>query len=174
MNIAISIQSLKKTFGTSEIFEDFSLDVEFGKITAIFGPNGAGKSTLLNILAGVVSRDSGKFNIKDFNHFEFSYIFQNYRESLLPWRTSFENLALPLQIQKKRVATTWTFGEVGCGINQACNLSDSDVRVGDAVVGDNGRHGILVIKNTPIFQSNWFDRFLRCLRHEPAADAQER
>ncbi len=101
MKIAVSVQNLKKSFNGIEVFRDFSVEVEQGKITAIFGPNGSGKSTLLNILSGVVVKDGGKFKITDFSHFEFSYIFQNYRESLLPWRTNFENLALPLQIQNK-------------------------------------------------------------------------
>lgn len=101
MNIAISVKNLKKSFNNTEVFKDFSISIEQGKITAIFGPNGSGKSTLLNILSGIIPKDEGGFNIDNFSHFEFSYIFQNYRESLLPWRTNFENIALPLEIQKK-------------------------------------------------------------------------
>ena len=56
---------------------------------------------MLNILSGIITKDGGKFEIENFNHFEFSYIFQNYRETLLPWRTNFENIALPLEIQNK-------------------------------------------------------------------------
>ncbi|MFZ5365388.1 MAG: ABC transporter ATP-binding protein [Patescibacteria group bacterium] len=101
MNIAISATNLKKTFNGTEVFRDFTVEIEKCKITAIFGPNGSGKSTLLNILSGLIFKDGGDFKIENFNHFEFSYIFQNYRESLLPWRTNFENLALPLEIQGK-------------------------------------------------------------------------
>ena len=101
MKVAISVQNLKKSFNNTEVFKDFSISIEQGKITTIFGPNGSGKSTLLNILSGIVKEDGGDFQIQDFNLFEFSYIFQNYRESLLPWRTNFDNLALPLEIQHK-------------------------------------------------------------------------
>src|SRR3989338_1721854 len=101
MSAVISAQNLKKSFNNTEVFEDFSIDFEQGKITAIFGPNGSGKSTLLNTLSGILHKEGGESTIKDFNHFQFSYIFQNYRESLLPWRTNFDNLALPLQIQNK-------------------------------------------------------------------------
>jgi len=101
MNTVISVQNLKKSFNNTKVLEDFSIEVEQGKITAIFGPNGSGKSTLLNILSGIIKKDGGNFSIDNFNHFEFSYIFQNYRESLLPWRTNFENVALPLEIQNK-------------------------------------------------------------------------
>jgi len=101
MDTIISARILKKTFNGIEVFRDFSIEIEKGKITAIIGPNGSGKSTLLNIFSGLVLKDGGDFKIENFNHFEFSYIFQNYRESLLPWRTNFENLALPLEIQGK-------------------------------------------------------------------------
>lgn len=101
MNVAISVQNIKKSFNNTEVFRDFSINVEQGKITGIFGPNGSGKSTLLNILSGIITSDGGNFHLDNFNHFEFSYIFQNYRESLLPWRTNFENIALPLEIQNK-------------------------------------------------------------------------
>jgi len=101
MNPAISVQNLKKTFNNTEVFQDFSIDIEQGKITAIFGPNGSGKSTLLNILSGVIKGDENNFRIENFNRFEFSYIFQNYRDSLLPWRTNFENVSFPLEIQNK-------------------------------------------------------------------------
>jgi len=101
MSVVIYAQNLKKSYNHTEVFQDFSISVEQSKITAIFGPNGSGKSTLLNILSGVVTKDSGSFHIENFDHFQFSYIFQNYRESLLPWRTNFENVALPLEIQNK-------------------------------------------------------------------------
>ena len=101
MIAVISVQNLNKSFNNTEVLKDFSIEVEQGKITAIFGPNGSGKSTLLNILSGIITKDGGSFSIENFNHFEFSYIFQNYRESLLPWRTNFENVALPLEIQNK-------------------------------------------------------------------------
>ena len=99
MNTAISIKKINKSFGGTEILRDFDIDIEAGKITAVFGPNGSGKSTLLNILAGLVPKDSGEYSIKNGDKFKISYIFQNYRESLLPWRNNFENLAFPLEIQ---------------------------------------------------------------------------
>lgn len=101
MDVAIYAKNLKKSFNHTEVFRDFSISVEQGKITAILGPNGSGKSTLLNVLSGIVTKDGGSSHIENFSHFEFSYIFQNYRESLLPWRTNFENVALPLEIQNK-------------------------------------------------------------------------
>lgn len=100
MSSDVSIRDLRKSFDGLQIFDNLNIDFDSKKITAIFGPNGSGKSTLFNILSGIVSKDSGDFKINDFNLFDFSYIFQNYRTSLFPWRTNFENLALPLEVQK--------------------------------------------------------------------------
>ncbi len=100
MNPAISIKNLKKSYNGTEVFRDFTMTIERNKISAIFGPNGSGKSTILNILSGILSKESGDIYINDFNRFRTSYIFQNYRESLLPWRTNFENIALPLEVQR--------------------------------------------------------------------------
>ena len=95
----IRIENLKKSYGKIEIFKDLNFTIGSKKITVIFGPNGSGKSTLLNILAGLVPKDIGEYSIENGGKFKISYIFQNYRESLLPWRNNFENLAFPLEIQ---------------------------------------------------------------------------
>jgi len=100
MSKAITIKNLNKSFRGKEIFRDLDLEVNANKITAVFGPNGCGKSTLFNILTGVTRQDSGTHQITNLNQFNFSYIFQNYRDSLLPWRKNYKNLALPLQIRK--------------------------------------------------------------------------
>lgn len=101
MSGSISIRGLKKKYGQEQIFADFNLELTGNSIAAIFGPNGSGKSTLLNILSGVVQADAGIVRVENRDQFSSSYIFQNYRESLLPWRTNSANLALPLNIQKK-------------------------------------------------------------------------
>ncbi|MCK9443649.1 MAG: ATP-binding cassette domain-containing protein [Tissierellaceae bacterium] len=61
----LMVRKLSKSFnkGTDNeisIFNDFDLDIEKNKCTAIIGPNGCGKSTLLNIISGTISLDKGK------------------------------------------------------------------------------------------------------------------
>ncbi len=41
------------------VFEDLSLDIPGGTLTALLGPNGSGKTTLLHIILGVLSPASG-------------------------------------------------------------------------------------------------------------------
>lgn len=80
----IEIKGLKKIISNVQIFENFNINIEKNKITTIFGPNGSGKTTFLNIFSGLLKKDSGYIKGINLDIDSFSYIFQNYRESLLP------------------------------------------------------------------------------------------
>src|SRR3954464_10602253 len=65
---AISLQGLCKTYkGGKQALTDVTLDVPQGQIFGLLGPNGAGKSTTINILAGLVTKTSGKASIWGFD-----------------------------------------------------------------------------------------------------------
>ena len=70
---AIRIESLSKTYAGGKgsepklALDDVSFDVPRGQIFGLLGPNGAGKSTLINILAGLVTKSSGKATIWGFD-----------------------------------------------------------------------------------------------------------
>lgn len=97
--MSIIIRGLRKAYNGDVLFKGLSIRAQKGRITAVFGPNGCGKTTLFNILSGIARQDGGDYDIRGFDRFRFSYMFQDYRESLLPWRNNFDNIALPLQIQ---------------------------------------------------------------------------
>ena len=46
----ISIKNLAKTFGTTEVLKDISIDIEKGDVVTIIGSSGSGKSTLLRCI----------------------------------------------------------------------------------------------------------------------------
>ena len=87
----IKLEKIFKSYGTLEVFSDFSLEFPEGKITAILGPSGCGKTTLLNILADLIKTDRGKV----YSPGHVSYLFQEPR--LLPWLTIRQNIAFVLQ-----------------------------------------------------------------------------
>jgi len=104
----LRIQGLSKKFnkGTEneiEVFNNFNLDIEENKCTAIIGPNGCGKSTLLNILAGSISADSGRIilNREDISNLSqekrskyIGRVYQDPSMGVSPSLTILENMSL--------------------------------------------------------------------------------
>lgn len=84
--------------GEPAVFEDFHLSLAPGESVALFGPNGAGKTTLLDIIAGLISRTTGRLETS-LSPREISYIRQDYRGNLLPWFTVIRNITLPLVLR---------------------------------------------------------------------------
>jgi phospholipid/cholesterol/gamma-HCH transport system ATP-binding protein len=56
----IEIENLTFTRGERIIYNDISLSIPTGKVTAIMGPSGIGKTTLLRLIGGQIKPDSGK------------------------------------------------------------------------------------------------------------------
>lgn len=94
----VTIRGLDKQFGGVPLYQGFDLDIPRGKIVSIFGPNGCGKSTLINMIAGLLPVDGGEilFDGKSLRETVIGYVFQNYREALLPWLSARRNIAYPL------------------------------------------------------------------------------
>ena len=57
------MESLHKSYGSSQVLNGVNLDVEEGEFFALMGPNGSGKSTLAAIIASVVGFDSGTVEV---------------------------------------------------------------------------------------------------------------
>jgi len=55
----LTIQHLRKSFGTLVAVEDISFSVERGTLVGLLGPNGAGKTTTVSMIAGLVTPDKG-------------------------------------------------------------------------------------------------------------------
>lgn len=62
----IELKSLVKTFDDHLAINGVSFSINKGEVFGILGPNGAGKTTLLNMIAGLVSPNSGEILI-DYN-----------------------------------------------------------------------------------------------------------
>jgi NitT/TauT family transport system ATP-binding protein len=97
-------ENIRKLFvinsGELRGIKDISLEIEKGEFVTIFGPNGCGKSTLINIFAGLLQADSGTLtsDYGDLAEMKKCYVWQNYRDALLPWRSITENISFPLKL----------------------------------------------------------------------------
>ncbi|MDR2807458.1 MAG: amino acid ABC transporter ATP-binding protein [Spirochaetaceae bacterium] len=59
----ISIRSLNKSYGTSQVLYDINLDVAAGSVVVIIGPSGSGKSTLLRCINLLEQPQSGTITV---------------------------------------------------------------------------------------------------------------
>ena len=76
-NLQVNNLWLKR--GSHQIFSDFSIVFEAGKVTALLAASGSGKTSLLDCIAGLLQPDGG--SIRGVG--PVSYLFQEPR--LLPW-----------------------------------------------------------------------------------------
>ena len=114
-NSVIEIKNLVKKFPVGGDFfialKGLNLTLKKGEFTGLVGPSGSGKTTLLNIIGGLDSASKGQVKVlgqplDNTTHNErarlrrkyMGFIFQSY--NLLPVYTVFENIELPLILNK--------------------------------------------------------------------------
>ena len=63
MGIAIEVNGLTKSFGSSRIWEDVTLEIPAGEVSVLLGPSGTGKSVFLKSLIGLLRPERGSIVI---------------------------------------------------------------------------------------------------------------
>ena len=108
---ALRVQNVERTFALKDdvvrALDKVSLEVPVGSFISLIGPSGCGKSTLLRLLAGLELPDAGSLLIGERSPDEMrmagrlGVAFQD--PALMPWRTVWKNITLPLQVMGKPV-----------------------------------------------------------------------
>ncbi|WP_199565560.1 ABC transporter ATP-binding protein [Spongiactinospora rosea] len=101
---AVRLRAVGKRFdGGVEAVKDLSLTVAPGEFVSIVGSSGCGKSTLLRIIAGLVPGTSGSVEVHGepvtAPRRDVGLMFQ--RPALLAWKTSLENVLLPVALHRR-------------------------------------------------------------------------
>lgn len=98
-DVTVSFQSPDGSRMTA--LRDMSLSVEQGELVALVGPSGCGKSTALNVLAGQVRPVSGQVRLagEPVKGVSPSVGYISQADTLLPWRTVLDNVALAMELR---------------------------------------------------------------------------
>jgi len=109
----ISIEGVRRSFGSVEAVRNITLQIEDGEFFTLLGPSGCGKTTLLRMIAGFTELDAGEIRIGSKrvdilppHRRNIGMVFQNY--AIFPNLTVAGNVAYGLKARKVGNAETAT------------------------------------------------------------------
>jgi NitT/TauT family transport system ATP-binding protein len=103
----IEVRRLGKRYRTARgdevvALRELTVDINAGSFVCVVGPSGCGKSTLLKIVAGIIAKTEGSISLDGQEvagpNEKIGVAFQS--PVLLPWRTVFDNVLLPVDAQR--------------------------------------------------------------------------
>lgn len=103
MTELLQIEDLAVGFGDApDVLRGANLTVTSGEFVTVIGPSGCGKSTIMNAVAGLLPARKGRVLFRgtpvESINTEVGYMTQG--DTLLPWRTVSDNMAMPLRLRK--------------------------------------------------------------------------
>ena len=113
--VEVSVEGLTKSFGSQNIWQDVTLTLPAGEVSALLGPSGTGKSVFLKSLIGLLRPEQGSIIIDGTNILEcsskelyeirklFGVLFQD--GALFGSMNLYDNVAFPLREHTKKSET---------------------------------------------------------------------
>ncbi len=98
---ALVVEDASLSFDAIAVFQHLSLEIFRGEFVGVVGPSGCGKTTLLNLFSQFIRPSAGKVECAG----RVRMVYQH--DSLFPWQTVTENIALGLrhledQVERRR------------------------------------------------------------------------
>ena len=101
----VELNQVTKQFGTVNVVNEFSLEIQNQEFLVLLGPSGCGKTTTLRMVAGLEEPTTGGITIgdTDVTHLapkdrDIAMVFQNY--ALYPHMSVYENMAFGLKMRR--------------------------------------------------------------------------
>ena len=96
----LCVENLSISFDKQLILNHIDFQIRQGEFVALLGPSGCGKSTILNILAGLLSKETGiiKVDNQEIKGLSDHFAYMPQSDLLLPWKTILDNVTLYGQI----------------------------------------------------------------------------
>lgn len=102
----IELKNISKNFDSLQVLKDFNISFKKNEISCLFGPSGVGKTTIANIVAKLVTIETG--TISGIENSLYSYVFQEPR--LLEWYSVYDNIDFVLKDlydnEKRKIITS--------------------------------------------------------------------
>jgi NitT/TauT family transport system ATP-binding protein len=101
----IRLEGVSKVFEvrgqTTRALERTDLEIRRSEFVALVGPSGCGKSTILNLAAGLLAPTEGEvyYDGAPLRGLNGRAGYMTQKDTLLPWRTAAENIAVPLELR---------------------------------------------------------------------------
>ncbi len=108
----VKFDNITFRYGSNTVLNNFSLEVESGKIVCLVGPSGCGKTTLVRALLGLIRPETGSITVGERVLFDakkrvnvpaekrnIGIVFQDY--AVWPHMTVLENVCYPLKKQRR-------------------------------------------------------------------------
>ena len=96
----VEMSHVSLQYGDELALADATMSIAAGEFVAVVGPSGCGKSTLMKLVTGLLPPTTGQVFVNGHLVTEpvrgVGMAFQN--SNMLPWRTTIENVMLPLEI----------------------------------------------------------------------------
>ena len=112
VGVEVAVQGLTKSFGSQRIWQDVSLTLPAGEVSALLGPSGTGKSVFLKSLIGLLRPEQGSIVIDGTDILQcsskelyeirklFGVLFQD--GALFGSMNLYDNIAFPLREHTKK------------------------------------------------------------------------
>jgi NitT/TauT family transport system ATP-binding protein len=105
--VLVRMAGVGKRFDNGVVaLKDLNLEIGRHEFVSLLGPSGCGKSTALRLIAGLGTPTSGSIEWTDparaANRTDIGFVFQE--PTLMPWATVFDNVLMPLKLQRRRDA----------------------------------------------------------------------